>query len=259
VDPAVIIGLIGAILAALVGAWATVRAAKRAKIPPKSEILLANFSIERPLVSGRVQSTLLDFTVRNVGGQPALISGISINCIRWMNFEYLEAPRLAIPAGEPLSPSMTLGVDIPLVPAPFTVTKRVSERVAPNELERFIVACSLAQPGGTNYTLYALNCDLILEGGDAVVRTRNFIIGAGEWLRIPPTSEIKRDVHAAAGVRVGEVVAYVEKRVSQFEELEALLTLSPMEPSDVAYTSISRREVRAEVQELRELVEDLKS
>lgn len=257
-----IIGVIGAILAALIGAWATVRAANRAKRLPKAKIELANFSIEQPFVSRPNEDVLLDFTVRNIGAQPALMTKITINCIQLMNFEYLEPP-IGIPQA-PLSPSMTVGVDIPLAPAPFTVTKRISQRVAPNDLDRFTVSCSVALPGGVNYTLHVLNCDLLGENGDRVVHTRNFIVGAGAWLRVATVDRIREELTVAYQRRFRvrwssrtEEIAYVEKWIRQLEELESLLALAPFEPREDGRVEITLQDLRSRLRDLRQFRESL--
>ena len=253
------VGALAAIIAALIAAWATFRATKRAKKPSQPNLSIVNFLIERPLVSDPRRGMLLDFTVRNTGEQPALINSIAINCIRSINFEYLEPPSSRpLSAGAPLPPSMTVGVDIPLVPAPFSIAKPISQRVPPNELDRFTVSCSIAHPGGTRYTLYVLNCGLAAEGGASTILTRNFIAGAGAWLSIPPVSvirkqvtDVQRDVGSSRMDR--ELVSYVDKRIDQLKELEPLLLLASFEPDVEEYQSLSLLELRERIVDLQAL------
>lgn len=257
-----IIGVVGAILAAFIGAWATIRAANRTRRLSEAKIELANFSIEQPFVSRPGQNVLLDFTVRNIGAQPALITKIAINCIRLMNFEYLEPP-VGVPQA-PLPPSMTVGVEIPLAPAPFTVTKRISQQIAPNDLDRFTVSCSVALPGGVNYTLHVLNCDLLGENGDRVVHTRNFIVGAGAWLRVATVGRIREELTVAYQRRLrvrwssrAEEIAYVEKWISQLEGLESLLVLAPFEPREDGHVEVTQQDLRSRLNDLREFRDSL--
>ncbi|MFG2123892.1 tetratricopeptide repeat protein [Streptomyces sp. NPDC048710] len=173
---ATVLGLIGGIAAAIIGAWAALRARRL----PKSQVELVDVTIVRPSGSApgssgpRDASPVLDVKVRNTGGQSAVLKRLVVRVHRAVRCGSMFAdmrltPFRALWVGAVLPVSATYDVAIP--PPEDAGGSRfvidLSQVVAQGEADRFEVRLGM-EPTFDTY-VYALDLEIVYDGDDRLM------------------------------------------------------------------------------------------
>ncbi|MBA4866472.1 tetratricopeptide repeat protein [Streptomyces sp. PSKA54] len=170
---ATVLGLTGGLAAAIIGAWAALRARR----PPKSQVELVDVTIAPPSGSAsgpRDMSPVLDVKVRNTGGQSAVLKRLVVRVHRAVRCGSMFSgmrltPYSAMWVGALLPVSATYDAAIP-PPEDAGGSRAVidlSQVVAQGEADRFEVRLGM-QPTFDTY-VYELDLEIIYDGNDRMM------------------------------------------------------------------------------------------
>jgi len=144
-----IVALTGGVGAALIGAWAALRARR----PRKSMVELVDVSLPPPgrSATGQVDQTpVLDVKVRNTGGQPAVLKRLVVHVRRAVRCGSMFTSMRLMPfnavlagANLPMSETYNLTLAIPEEAAGASVAIDLSQVVEPGKADRFQVRLGL--------------------------------------------------------------------------------------------------------------------
>jgi len=196
----VLVGLIGGVGAALIGAWAALRARR----PRESRVELVDLSLPPPDPAKEVQDDLpvLDFKVRNTGGQPAVLKRVVVHTHRAARLDSMwlmpYKPGFPRSFGARLEVSETYDVTLP-APEEATgtrVTIDLSQVVKPGEADRFLVR--LGQRSIHDTAAYLLHFELVYNADDRKVTSPPLAV-APQRVLIESVKQIRRDIHSFLG------------------------------------------------------------
>lgn len=161
-----LIGLATAIVAAVIGAWATLRARR----PLSSDIEIVDVSLPRPKpTEGRDRpAPVIDVKTRNVGGQAAVVKRLVVNVaaagVCRTKFGTLIYPYRALWVGAILPVTATYDVQLPAVEsaAGTDVEVDLSQEIRPGEADRFEIRIGMAERWDTQ--VFLLKASLIYDG-----------------------------------------------------------------------------------------------
>jgi hypothetical protein len=161
----IILALSGGVVAAVIGAWATLHARR----PPGSHVELVDVSLAPP--SGDDASPILDIKVRNTGGQPAVIKRVVVRVNRAVRCGTMFGsmrltPFRAVWLGATLEVSARYDISIPVPEKStgFAEPVAVSQAVAPGEPDRFELRLGM-KPAFDAY-IYDVTLELVYDGND---------------------------------------------------------------------------------------------
>ncbi|WP_145886121.1 tetratricopeptide repeat protein [Streptomyces sp. BK340] len=171
---ATVLGLIGGIAAAIIGAWAALRARRL----PKSQVELVDVAIAPPSGSvsdsslgPRDMSPVLDVKVRNTGGQSAVLKRLVVRVDRAVRCGSMFAsmrltPYRALWVGAVLPVSATYDAAIPPPEDAdgFRAVIGLSQVVAQGEADRFEIRLGM-DPTFDTY-VYGLDLEFVYDGND---------------------------------------------------------------------------------------------
>lgn len=172
---AVILALSGGVVAAAVGAWATLHARR----PLKSQVELVDVSLA-PLQADDA-SPVLDIKVRNTGGQPALIKRAVVRVNRAVRCGTMFGSKRLTPfrsmwLGARLEVSARYDISIPVPEdcAGFAEPVAVSQAVAPGESDRFELRLGM-KPAFDAY-IYDVTLELVYDRDDRVTHSPSIAV-----------------------------------------------------------------------------------
>jgi hypothetical protein len=171
----VILALSGGVVAAVIGAWATLHARR----PPRSHVELADVSLA-PLAEGDA-SPVLDIKVRNTGGQPAVIKRVVVRVNRAVRCGTMFGsmrltPYRAVWLGATLEVSARYDISIPPPEksAGFAEPVAISQAVAPGEPDRFELRLGM-KPAFDAY-IYDVTLELVYDGDDRAALSKSIAV-----------------------------------------------------------------------------------
>ena len=189
----IVLGLAGAVGAAVIGAWAVLRARR----PPKSHVELVSVTIGQRCDGD--QSPVLDVKVRNAGGQTAVLKRAVVHVHRAVRCGTMSAsmrltPYRKVLYGAVLPMSATYDV---LIPPPEDAVGAaagvgISQVVAPGEADRFEVRLGM-KPTFDAYA-YQVTLELIYDGDDRSVTSAPVAVAFPEHRFVHQVSEIREQI-----------------------------------------------------------------
>ncbi len=196
-----LLGLIGGVVAALIGAWAALRARR----PQKSRVELVDVSLPPPDPAKDVRDDLpvLDVKVRNTGGQPAVVKRVVVHT-HWaarLNSIWLTPYKPGFPRyiGARLDVSETYDVTLP-APEEATdgrITIDLSQVIAPGEADRFLVR--LGRDSIHDTVAYLLHLELVYDADDRKVTSLPLAVAFPQRVLIESVEQIRSDIHSFQG------------------------------------------------------------
>lgn len=208
----IVLGLAGAVAAAVIGAWAVLRARR----PPQSHVELVS------VTSGQRrdgdQSPVLDVKVRNTGGQSAVLKRAVVHVHRavrcgTMSGSMRLTPYRAMRAGAVLPVSATYDV---LIPPPedavgAAVGTGISQVVGPGEADRFEVRLGM-DPTFDAY-VYRVSLELIYDGDDRSVTSVPAAVAFPERRFVYQISDIREQIRKFSD-GVDEIRAAIDREMT---------------------------------------------
>jgi hypothetical protein len=195
---ALILGLAGGLGAALIGAWAVLRA----RHSPKSQVELVDVTVARPErgESGRPdESPVLDVKVRNVGGQSAVLKRLTLHVDRSVRcgsmFSSMRlTPYRAVWVGATLPVSATYDAAIPAPEsaADLTVAVDISQVVPAGDADRFDVRLGMESTFDT--LVYRLHMALVYDGDDRSVASPTVAVAFPRQASVYSADDIRRAI-----------------------------------------------------------------
>ncbi|MET9513452.1 hypothetical protein ABZX62_34260 [Streptomyces flavidovirens] len=154
-----ILGVAGAVIAAVIGAWAVLRARRQSE----AELELVDVSVVDQ--SGGVA---LDLKLRNIGSRSAVLKRLHIHVQQAVRLASRPVPVSGLRSSE------TYDVDLP---APESasgalVAKDLSQMIAPGEADRFLVQLHADGREGSRF-VYRVRLELIYNADDRQVISRS--------------------------------------------------------------------------------------
>ncbi|WP_367325690.1 tetratricopeptide repeat protein [Streptomyces sp. HUAS ZL42] len=170
---ATVLGLIGGIAAAIIGAWAALRARRL----PKSRVELVDVTIAPSSGSAsgpRDMSPVLDVKVRNTGGQSAVLKRLVVRVHRAVRCGSMFSSMRLTPyravwmgAALPVSATYDAAIPPPEDAGDFRAVIDLSQVVAQGEADRFEVRLGM-KPTFDTY-VYGLDLEIIYDGDDRMM------------------------------------------------------------------------------------------
>jgi hypothetical protein len=194
-----LVALTGGVGAALIGAWAALRARR----PLKSRVELVDVSLPPPdpAKDRRDDMPVLDVKVRNTGGQLAVLKRAVVHTDRaarvggnWMPMPYdTGLPRFV---GARLDVSGTYDLTLPDLDdaSGARVTIGLSQLVAPAEADRFLIRLGRRhiQPA----LAYLLRLELVYDADDRTVTTAPMAVPFPQHGAVESAEQIRRDIQS---------------------------------------------------------------
>jgi hypothetical protein len=189
----IVLGLAGAVGAAVICAWATLRARRR----PKSHVELVSVTIGQRRDDD--QSPVLDVKVRNTGGQPAVLKRAvvhvdqAVRCGTMFASMRLTAYRKTLfGAVLPVSGTYDMPIPPPEEAVGVAIGTGISQVVAPGEADRFEVRLGM-KPTFDAYA-YRVRIELIYDGDDRSVTSAPVAVAFPEDRFVHQVSEIREQI-----------------------------------------------------------------
>lgn len=194
-----IFALAGGIGAALIGAWATLRARR----PRKSMVELVDVSLPPPgpAAYGRQdESPVLDVKVRNTGGQPAVLKRLVVHVRRavrcgsmFTSMRLMPYDAFLVGATLPVSETYDLPLAAPEEAAGERVTIDLSQVVEPGKADRFQVRLGLEPTFDT--VAYLLDLEVRYDGNDRRLKLPLVAVAFPKHDFVYTVEEIRDQIH----------------------------------------------------------------
>lgn len=183
-----ILGVAGAVIAAVIGAWAVLRARRQSE---------AELELVDVCLAGRSGEVALDLKLRNIGNRSAVLKRLHIHVQQAVRLMPREVEAAALASSE------TYDVDLP---APENasgalVAKDLSQVIAPGEADRFLMQLRTDNGQLGSRFVYRVRLELIYNADDRRVISRSLAFGCPEaridvhtpehleaFLHVPPES-----------------------------------------------------------------------
>lgn len=191
-----LVGLAGAVVAALIGAGATIRT----RPPRKSRVELVDVSLSKPDPTRHVKDDppVLDIMIRNIGGQTAVLKRMVVHIHQAVRFDdtSMPTPYDAGPGfvGAGLDVSATYDVELP-EPGDATdepISTGLAQVVSPGEADRFRVR--LAQHFVCGSVAYLLHLEVLHDADDRKVTSRRLALVFPQRVVIASADEIRHEI-----------------------------------------------------------------
>ena len=212
----IILGLAGAVAAALIGAWAVLWARR----PLRSHVELVDVTISevevvdvtigepglapsrrrevrRRVPPGRDQSPVVDVKVRNIGGQPAVLKRVVVHVERAVRCQTRVMglmPYRAVFYGASLPVSATYDVAIPPPEqaAGLHAPLDISQVIAPGNADRFEVRLGM-EPTFDRFA-YLVNMELIYDGDNRSVTSAPVAVAFPRGVFVSSIDQIRSEI-----------------------------------------------------------------
>jgi hypothetical protein len=191
-----LVGLAGGIGAALIAAWAALRARRQ----PRSRVELVDVSLPPPdpAKDDEDNPTVLDVKVRNTGGQPAVLTRMVVHVHRAVRFGDTTMP-MPYDAGPGLvgalleaSAAYDVALPDPQEADDARITAVLSQVVGGGEADRFLVR--LARPYLYDVVAYLLRLEIRYDGDDRKVTSRRLAVVFPQRVVIASAERIRREI-----------------------------------------------------------------
>lgn len=190
--------LIGGVSAALIGAWAALRARR----PRKSLVELVDVSLTPPDPAKARRDDIpdLDIKLRNTGGQPAVVKRVVVRTHRAASFGSIPMPLpydLGFPrfVGARLDVSETYDVTLPAPEkaAETRIVINVSQVVDPGEADRFMIR--LGRDSIEDTVAYLLHLELLHDANGRTVTSPLLAVAFPQRVSVDSAEQIRRYIH----------------------------------------------------------------